>query len=131
MGESLQVMSPGDIAGFSLQNLPGTVSATNVASTADGRWLVVTQPDVDFTPADMRVFFGAPDALRERTVIPTAQPLSYAQIEFDLDGKTAPARFASSLAPSITSALVVGGEETPLTVESASDVPASAAYLCK
>lgn len=130
MGESLQLMSAGDIAGFSLQNLPGTVSAIYVATTADGRWLVVTQPDVDSTPADMRVFFGTPDALRERAVIPTVPPRSYAEIEFDLDGQTATARFASSLAPSITSALVVGGEETPLTVESRGDVPASAAYLC-
>jgi hypothetical protein len=130
MGETLQLMSAGDIAGFSLQNLPGTVSATHVATTADGRWLVVTQPDVDATVTDVRVFFGTPDALRERRVIPTAQPRSYAQIEFDLDGQTATARFASSLAPSITSALNVGGQETPLTDASAGDAPANASYLC-
>jgi hypothetical protein len=131
MGETLQVMSAADIAGFSLQNLPGTVSAIHVATTADGRWLVVTQPDVDAMVLDVRVFFGAPDALRERRVIPSAQPRSYALIEFDLDGQTATARFTSAFAPSITSALVVGGQETPLNDASPDQTPANASYQCR
>jgi hypothetical protein len=130
MGESLQLLAVADIAGFAVENLPGTISALHVAETEDGRELLVTYPDVDGGLPDMRLFFGPPSAVRERRIHPTAQPLSYTRLEFDLDGQTAVVTFASPFNIGITSALDVGGQSLPLTEAPTDTRPADASYLC-
>lgn len=78
----------------------------------------------------MRLFFGPPDAIRERRIHPTARPLSYQRIEFDLDGESAVVTFAPPLNSGITSVITAGGQELPLMVAAPGAKPADAVYLC-
>jgi hypothetical protein len=130
LGEVLQLLTTDAISGLTLQNLPGTVSIQHLAALSDGRELMVTVPDVDATPNDERIFFGTPPRLIERRLTPTAQPRSFTQLTFDLDGKQATVTFSSLLNPGVTSMLSAGGTTFPLTEAPVGTPPAGVTFLC-
>ena len=130
MGEVLQLLPTTAVSGLALQNLPGTVSIQHLATLSDGRELMVTRPDVDATYDDVRVFFGTPPTLVERRVTPTAQPMSFTQLTFDLDGRQAVATFPSQLNTGVTAMLAVGSDVFPLVEAALSTPPTASAFLC-
>jgi hypothetical protein len=128
-GELLTLLSQADLAGFTLQNLPGRVVPEHLASLSDGRLILVTRPEVDWSYADMRVFVGPPARMLERDQVHVSRG-SYTIVDFALDGRPAQAVFGSSLAPSVVSALTVDGQILPLTVAPPGSRPDGAAIFC-
>jgi hypothetical protein len=128
-GELLTLLTQADLAGFTLQNLPGTVVPEHLASLPDGRLILVTRPEVDWSYADMRVFVGLPARLLERDQVNVSRGSS-TFVSFALDGHAAQAVFGSSLAPSVVSALTVDGQTLPLTVAPPGSRPDGAAFFC-
>jgi hypothetical protein len=128
-GEELTLLGPSDLAGFSFQNLPGTVHVEHFATLSDGRLLLVTSPDVDPSYEAFRLFMGPADDLRERDGVKVTRG-SYTQISFNLNGRTALAVFGSTLAPAIVSALTVDGQSEPLTVAPPGSKPEGATFHC-
>lgn len=129
VGEVLTLVDAAAIAGYTKVNLPGTFSVEHAATLSDGRVLVVTSPDVDGSYEQFRVFFGAPDHVRERP-LGTVTRGSYTVVTFSVDGQQGTATFGSSLAPAVTSQLVLGSESFPLTVAAPGEKPAGVTYDC-
>lgn len=129
-GETLVVLGADALAGYSVQNLPGTIDVEYFATLADGRALVVTRPDVDASYADFRLFLSTsgPSPLLERKVIDVVQG-SFTDVVFDLDGARATAHFSSSLAPG-PSTLTVGPTSGELTVSTPGTRPTGVTFLC-
>jgi hypothetical protein len=127
-GETLEVLPSTSVSAYALENLPGTIDVEYLATLADGRTMVVTRPDVDWSYHDFRVFFGT-TPLRERRVINVSRG-SFTNIVFDLDGAQATAFFTSSLAPG-ASTLTEGTETSELTVAPYGTKPgADVTFLC-
>ncbi|HEX2657235.1 MAG TPA: hypothetical protein VHU40_03140, partial [Polyangia bacterium] len=97
-GETLTLLGRDALAGYMLVNLSGTIYVEYVATFPDGRTMVVTRPDVDWSYSDFRLFMSdaATSLLRERKVGSVVRG-SFTDIVFDLDGTQAKARFTSSL----------------------------------
>jgi hypothetical protein len=115
-GDTVTVLGPDALEGYALENLPGRIYVEYVATLPDGRTMVVTRPEVDWSYADFRVFLStsATSPLLERRVINIVRA-SFTNILFDLDGTQAAAHFSSSLAPG-PSTLSVGADSFELTV---------------
>lgn len=129
-GETLVVLGADALSSYSVENLPGTIDVEYVATLADGRTLVVTRPDVDWSFTDFRVFLSAvdPSSLLERKVIDVVRG-SFTNVIFDLDGMPATAHFTSSLSPG-PSTLTVGAGTSELTVLSSGTRPTGVTFLC-
>lgn len=129
-GETLVVLGADALASYAVKNLPGTIDVEYFAMLADGRTMVVTRPDVDWSYTDFRVFLStnATSPLLERTVTKVLRG-SFTDVLFDLDGQQATAHFTSSLAPG-ASTLTVGADSAELTVQPPGTRPAGATFLC-
>lgn len=129
-GETLLVLAADTLAGYAVENLPGTIDVEYVATLADGRTVVVTRPDVDWSYSDFRLFLSreATSPLLERKVTAVVRG-SFTDVSFDLDGAQAAAHFTSSLAPG-TSTLTVGTDSLELTVSPPGTRPTGATFLC-
>ena len=129
-GETLTVLGADALAGYTLQNLPGTIDVEYFATLADGRTMVVARPDVDWSYADFRVFLStsATSPLIECKVINIARG-SFTDILFDLDGAQATAHFSSTLAPG-PSTLTVGSDSSELAVMAPATRPTGVTFLC-
>jgi hypothetical protein len=129
-GETLTVLGGDVLASYTLENLPGTIYVEYVATLPDGRTMVVTRPDVDWSYADFRLFVSAKGTspLLERKIINVVRG-SFTDILFDLDGARATAHFSSSLAPG-PSTLTVGADSFELTVMPPGTPPTGVTFLC-
>ena len=129
-GETLTVLGADALGSYKLENLPGAIYVEYVATLADGRTMVVTRPDVDWSYADFRLFLSttATSPLLERKVISVARG-SFTDILFDLDAMQAKAHFSDSLAPG-PSTLTVGADSFELTVMPPGTRPAGVTFLC-
>jgi hypothetical protein len=130
-GEALTVLDAGALSGYTLANLPGTIDVEYDATLPDGRTMVVTRPDVDWTYADFRLFLsasaGAP--LLERKVASVDRGSS-TSIFFDLDGQQAQAHFSDGLLAPGPSTLTVGADSYDLTVMAPGASPTGLTFLC-
>jgi hypothetical protein len=126
-GEVLEVRSTRDLDGYRAENLPGTFSIEHAGSVPDGRWVVVTSPDVDTHYEDFRLFFGPPERLVERPVLGVARG-SYTTITFTVDGREAKVVFGSQFNTFVSSELVIDGQSQALTAASAK--PDGATFFC-
>jgi len=129
-GETLTVLTADALADLAVENLPGTIYVEYLATLPDGRTMVVSRPDVDWSYADFRLFLsaGATSPLLERKVINVVRG-SFTNVVFDLDGTQATAHFGSSLAPG-PSTLTVSAETVELTVSPPDTRPIGATFLC-
>jgi hypothetical protein len=129
-GETLTVLGADALKGYTLQNLPGTIYVEYDATLADGRTMVVTRPDVDWSYSDFRVFLSTASTspLLERKVVNVGRG-SFTDILFDLDGTQAKAHFSSDLAPG-SSTLMVGPDSFELTVMPPGTRPVGLTFLC-
>lgn len=117
-GDVLELVDASTYASLAVRNIPGTVNVEYDASTSDGRRIVVTRPEVDWSYEDFRVFFGTPERMVERPVRNVSRGSS-TYITFDVDGVEHDAVFGSSLSPSITSTLTANGQRADLVVKEA------------
>ena len=129
-GDTLTVLGPDALEGYTVENLPGAIYVEYVAALPNGRTMVVTRPEVDWTYADFRVFLStsATSPLLERKVVNVGRG-SFTNILFDLDGTQATAHFSSSLAPG-PSTLTVGAASFELTVMPPGTRPTGVTFLC-
>jgi hypothetical protein len=130
-GETLTVLGADALASYTLQNLPGTIYVEYVATLVDGRTMVVTRPDVDWSYADFRLFLSSmtpASPLLERTISNVVRG-SFTDIVFDLDGTQAKAHFSSSLVPG-PSTLTVGAETSQLSVMPPGTLPTGVTFVC-
>jgi hypothetical protein len=129
-GETLTVLRADELASYTLENLPGTIYVEYVATLPDGRTLVVTRPDVDWSYSDFRLFLStaARSVLLERRVSNVVRG-SFTEILFDLDGAQAKAHFSDSLSPP-PSTLTVGTETSELTVMPPNTRPTGVTFNC-
>jgi len=133
-GEELTVLPSATIAAMPVRNLPGTIVAEYVATLPDGRLMLVTRPQDDWSYEDFRLFLGPPTAVVERQVasVTRFKDGGTTTILFDLDGVEATAYFPVVLADAGFAAgaatLTVGAVVTPLT--RGTTPPSGAAYLC-
>jgi len=129
-GDTLTVLGPDALEGYMVENLPGAIYVEYVAALPNGRTMVVTRPEVDWTYADFRVFLStsATSPLLERKVVNVGRG-SFTNILFDLDGTQATAHFSSSLAPG-PSTLTVGADSFELMVMPPGTRPTGVTFLC-
>jgi len=127
-GDVLELVDASAYANLAIRNIPGSVVVAYDASTSDGRRIVVTRPDVDWSYEDFRVFFGTPERMVERRV-ETASRGSSTHITFDVDGVEHDAVFASTMSSHTTSTLTVNGAEEGLTVNT-TDPGVGLSYFC-
>jgi hypothetical protein len=119
-GETLTVLGADVLASYTLQNLPGTIYVEYVATLPDGRTMVVTRPEVDWS--------SSTSALAERKVINVLRG-SFTDILFVLDGAQVKAHFTSDLAPG-PSTLAIGADTFTLTVMPPGTRPTGLSFLC-
>lgn len=115
-GDVLELVDATAYASLAVRNIPGTVNVEYDASTSDGRRIVVTRPEVDWSYEDFRVFFGTPERMVERLVRNVSRGSS-TYITFDVDGVEHDAVFGSSLSASPRSTLTVNGQQADLVVK--------------
>jgi hypothetical protein len=129
-GDTVTVLGPDALEGYTVENLPGRIYVEYVAALPDGRTMVVTRPEVDWSYADFRVFLStsATSPLLEQKVINISRG-SFTSIIFDLDGRQARAHFSSSLAPG-PSTLDVGADSSELAVMPSGTRPTGVTFLC-
>lgn len=85
-GEVLTLMAASELSSFTITSIAG-VEIMYAGTASDGRRLVVTQPTVDFTLDKLRVFYGTPDRMIERTLAENgAIVTSFTSLIFDVDG---------------------------------------------
>ncbi|HEY1695795.1 MAG TPA: hypothetical protein VGG39_26690 [Polyangiaceae bacterium] len=83
----LTVVDPGTVTGLAVVNLSGTVAY--VADVSDGSVIVVTNLVDIVTPSPVRLFYGSPPALAERSIVSFDQSLSgYPTIAFQVGTAT-------------------------------------------
>jgi hypothetical protein len=129
-GDTLKVLPPADVGGYTLQNLPGTFDVALLGRVADGRMVVVIGPDVDARLEDFRVFFGPADHLIERRLVNAAVG-SYSSIRFAVDDDhQATAVFGSEFNTFVTSHLEIDGQSLPLAVSDDRAALAGATFYC-
>ncbi|MBX3223859.1 MAG: hypothetical protein KF795_25325 [Labilithrix sp.] len=126
-GDVLELVDASTYASLAVRNIPGTVNVEYDTSTSDGRRIVVTRPEVDWSYEDFRVFFGTPERMVERPVRSVSRGSS-THITFDVDGVGHDAVFGSSLSPNLTSTLTVNGQRADLVDETARGVGLT--YFC-
>ncbi len=132
-GDVLTLLGAGALSGLTVRDLPATVLVEHDGRMPDGRRIVVTRPEHDWTYDDFRVFFGPESAMLERPMKGASRG-STTYVTFDLDGVTKTAVFPSALAPNTPAELrTEGGGSEPLTVLDATATPAatSLAYQCR
>jgi hypothetical protein len=115
-GDVLELVDASTYASFVVRNIPGTVNVEYDGSTSDGRRIVVTRPEVDWSYEDFRVFFGTAERMVERPVRNVTRGSS-TRITFDVDGVEHDALFGSSLSPSIESTLTANDQRAALVVK--------------
>jgi hypothetical protein len=130
-GEALTVLAPGELSAFTVENLPGTIYVEYVATLPDGRTLVVTRPEVDWSYSDFRLFLStsATSPLLERKVASVLRG-SFTDITFDLDGTPAKAHFSDSLSPGPSTLTVGSAAPLDLTVRPPGTAPNGPTFLC-
>jgi hypothetical protein len=130
-GDTLTVLDADALASYALQNLPGTIYVEYLATLADGRTMVVTRPEADWTYEDFRVFLSpsATSPLLERKVVNVSRG-SATTIVFDLDGAQATAHFSSELLAPGPSTLTVGAQSFDLSVMAPDTRPTGVTFLC-
>ena len=128
-GDTLTVLGADALASYTLQNLPGTIDVEYLATLPDGRTMVVTRPDVDWSYSDFRLFLSTSTTspLLERKVSNVGRG-SFTNITFDLDGTQAMAHFSDSAAGGST--LTVGADTSELAVMAPDTRPTGVTFLC-
>jgi hypothetical protein len=136
-GDLLTVEDAAAIAGMTALDLPGTVTLEYWATLPDGRTLVVSRPEQNWSYSDFRLFLGTPDRMLEHPVssVVRARDGGTTTIGFTVDGGAATAFFPSPLADDATATLTLDGATLPLTVVDLAVAdpvtsPADFAYLC-
>ena len=94
-GEELTLISPADLAVFTLVNITSE-ALVYAATTSDGHRFFVFEPTIDLSDEKVRVFYGMPDAVKQRKVISVSRD-STIQIVIDIDGVTTTAKLAFRL----------------------------------
>jgi hypothetical protein len=128
-GEVLTLLAPAALEAFTFVNLPGTVAPEYLASLPDGRRLLVTRPEVDWSYADFRLFLGPPARMLERKIANVSRG-SFTVIDFTTDQGQGRATFGSPLSPSVVSAVEIAGQTLPLAVAPPGTRPGGEAFLC-
>ena len=98
-GEELALVSDETVRALPAQNLANGVVVEYFAALEDGRNLLVTRPELDFSYDDFRLFFGAGGRLTERRVsrVERQRDGGTTEISFDLDGAAALAYFPAPM----------------------------------
>ncbi len=129
-GDVLELVDATVYGGLTVENIPGGAVVEFAASTTDGERIIVTQPAVDGTYEDYKVFFGAPPTLLERKLVSASGGGSY-YFTFLVDGAEVTAVFRTPrhyLPPE----LQTGSTTKPLTMFAADAGPPTAGleFLC-
>ena len=94
-GEALELLDEDALADFTLENLPPDVDIEYHARLEDGRRVVVTRPEDDWSYEDFRAFVGEEERVLEREVMSVlrARDGGSTTIELTLDGEPAELSF--------------------------------------
>jgi hypothetical protein len=84
-GEQLTMLAASDLAPFTWANLT-SVDVMYDATTSDGHRFIAFAPQVDYSDDKVRVFYGTPDRMIQRTLLSMSVD-STIHMEIDLDGK--------------------------------------------
>jgi hypothetical protein len=131
-GEELTVVPESDVKALTLRNLPGDVLVEYADRLKDGRLLVVTRPEDDWTDKDVRVFLGPKNGIIERRVKEFSRG-SDTHITFDLEGGDVEALYPLSFSVDAgpmpgTPTLTIAGKSQDL--EALDGRPSGAHYQC-
>jgi hypothetical protein len=92
-GERLRVLDPAAVRSWPAFDRPREISIEYLAHTPDGRWLMVTMPEMDFE--HVRVFFGTAQNVRERPFVRMARQRDggTTNVTFEVEGEVLVAHF--------------------------------------
>ena len=132
-GDILTVLAPESLTGVPLANLPGTTVIEYQAQLQDGRRMLVTRPQDDWTYNDFRLFLGAPAQVAERRVTNVSRARSGpTTITFLLDMQAADVHFDSpALAPGDLPWIKISNVMSPLTVLPNTTPLTPLSFLCR
>jgi hypothetical protein len=131
-GETLQVVGTDALAGLTLANLPGTIVIEYQAQLADGRRVLVTRPQDDWSYGDFRLYLGSAAEVAERRVSNVERTRSgTTTITFTLDFQAASVHFGSTLAPTDQPWAMINGAMQPLTVLAPTAPTTGLGFLCR
>ena len=131
-GDLLTTLPMADVQALKLHNLGGGVFVEYAADSPDGRRLVVTRPEDDWSYEDFRLFLGPPERVEERKVdsVTRARDGGTTTIRFQLDGAAAEAFFPAPQNVTEPATLKHGGQTITLTVTRGSP-PTGLQFLCR
>ena len=127
--ETLETVGGDRIEALTLRNLPGEVRFEHGGALEDGRVLIVTRPEDDWSYEDFRVFFGPLDRIVEREVFYAGRGSSTI-IELDIDGQRAEAGFPSIFEGDPPPSAWLGIGNDIFRLESLAASPVGASYRC-
>lgn len=130
-GDLLTTLPLADVQALKLHNLGGGVFVEYAADSPDGRRLVVTRPEDDWSYEDFRLFLGPPERVEERKVdsVTRARDGGTTTIRFQLDGAAAEAFFPTPQNVTEPATLKHGGQTFTLTVTRGTP-PTGLQFLC-